>query len=84
MKKTLVLFIFLSGCATKNIVDLSDNKYLAVANDSTGIPSATDSLENANLLARQKCGAQNVVVDSISTRNDTFNFPETSVSFHCK
>lgn len=79
-----MLLAILSGCATKNVTELNTNKFLAVANDSTGIPSAADSLENANFLARDKCGAKSVVVDNVSTRNDSFNFPETSISFHCK
>ena len=84
MKKILILFIFLSSCATKYVSDLGSDKYLAVANDTEGLISSQDSLAKANALAQQKCDNKTVVVDSVSTTDDAYSMPETSIMFHCK
>lgn len=80
----ILLMIFLSGCATKNITELGGNKYLAVANDTDGIISTQDSIANANMLTYQKCSGKTPIVESITTKNDVFSMPETSILFHCK
>lgn len=85
MKTLLILsLVFLSGCATKYVTDLGSNKYLAVANDTEGLISSQDSLTNANILAAQKCAGKSVVVENVSTKNDVYSMPETSILFQCK
>lgn len=76
--------VFLSGCATKYVSDLGSDKYLAVANDTDGLISERDSLTYANILAYQKCSGKSVVVENVSTKDDKFGMPETSIMFHCK
>lgn len=85
MKKLgLILFMFLYSCATKSVTDLGSNKYLSVANDSEGLIKTEDSIQNAKLIAYEKCGAKTVVIDNVATREDNNGLPETSLTFHCK
>ncbi|MFN3453529.1 MAG: hypothetical protein ACK41T_01115 [Pseudobdellovibrio sp.] len=84
MKKSILILLFLSGCATKHIVTLDANKFIAVANDSTGLVTVEDSIQNAQKLAQERCGSKTVIVDSMTSREDHNGLPETSLTFHCK